>query len=262
MPSFLYKNLNAHYSDQGTGNCIVLLHGFLEDLSMWDRVVDVLKKTHRVICIDLLGHGKTENLGYIHRMENQADIVKFLLDKLELVKCTLIGHSMGGYVALAFADLYPDRVSALCLMNSTAMPDSTEKKKNRDRGVAAVKQNHRTFIRIAIPLLFSEENRSIFTEEINDVTAKALSMSQQGIIAALKGMKIRKDLTYLLEQNKFPMLIIIGKKDPALDYKNLLVQAKMGTVQKVMFEDGHMSHIENELSLISTLEKFTASIPE
>jgi len=260
MPGILYKNLNVHYSDQGTGNCIVLIHGFLEDLSMWDRVVDSLKKTHRVICIDLLGHGKTENLGYIHRMENQADIVKFLLDKLELVKCTLIGHSMGGYVALAFADLYPDRVSALCLMNSTAMPDSTEKKKNRDRGVAAVKQNHRTFIRIAIPLLFSEENRSIFTEEINDLTAKALSMSQQGIIAALKGMKIRKDLTYLLEQNKFPILMIIGKKDPALDYQNLLRQAKKGAVQKIMFEDGHMSHIENELPLISALEKFTASI--
>ena len=227
MPSFLYKNLNAHYTDQGTGNCIVLIHGFLEDLSMWDRVVDALKKTHRVICIDLLGHGETENLGYVHKMEDQAFMVKTLLDKLELNKCTLIGHSMGGYVALAFADLYPDLVSALCLMNSTAMPDNTEKKKNRDRGVAAVKQNHRTFIRIAIPLLFSEENRSIFTEEINEVTTKALSMSQQGIIAALEGMKIRKDLTYLLEQNKFPILMIIGKKDPALDYKNLLVQAKM-----------------------------------
>ena len=260
MPSFLYKNLNVHYSDQGTGKCIVLIHGFLEELSMWDQVVDALKMTHRVICIDLLGHGKTENLGYIHRMEDQADMVKFLLDQLELVKYTLIGHSMGGYVALAFADLYPDQVSALCLMNSTAMPDNLEKKKNRDRGVAAVKQNHRTFIRIAIPLLFSEENRSVFTEEINEVTEKALKMSQQGIIAALKGMKIRKDLTYLLEQNKFPILMIIGKKDPALDYKNLLLQAKKGAVQKVMFEDGHMSHIENELSLISTLEKFTASI--
>jgi len=260
MPSFLYKNLNVHYSDQGTGKCIVLIHGFLEELSMWDQVVDALKMTHRVICIDLLGHGKTENLGYIHRMEDQADMVKFLLDQLELVKYTLIGHSMGGYVALAFADLYPDQVSALCLMNSTAMPDNLEKKKNRDRGVAAVKQNHRTFIRIAIPLLFSEENRSVFTEEINEVTEKALKMSQQGIIAALKGMKIRQDLTYLLEQNKFPILMIIGKKDPALDYKNLLLQAKKGAVQKVMFEDGHMSHIENELSLISTLEKFTASI--
>ena len=84
MPSFLYKNLNVHYSDQGTGNCIVLLHGFLEDLSMWDKVVEALKKTHRVICIDLLGHGKTESLGYIHTMEAQGIIIKHLLDSLSL----------------------------------------------------------------------------------------------------------------------------------------------------------------------------------
>ena len=128
MPSFLYKNLNVHYSDQGTGNCIVLLHGFLEDLSMWDKVVEALKKTHRVICIDLLGHGKTENMGYIHTMEAQSNMIKQLLDSLNLNRCTLIGHSMGGYIALAFADMYPEYTSALCLMNSTALADNEEKK--------------------------------------------------------------------------------------------------------------------------------------
>ncbi len=163
MPSFLYKNLNVHYSDQGTGNCVVLLHGFLEDLSMWDSVVEVLKKTHRVICIDLLGHGKTKNLGYIHSMEDQANMVKFLLDKLELVKCTLIGHSMGAYIGLAFAEMFPEQTSALCLMNSTALADDKEKQTNRDRGIRAVKQNHKTFIRLAIPNLFSEDNRVIFS---------------------------------------------------------------------------------------------------
>jgi len=262
MPSFLYKNLNVHFSDQGTGKCIVLIHGFLEDLSMWDKVVDALKKTHRVICIDLLGHGKTENMGYIHSMEDQADMLKFLLDKLELVKCTLIGHSMGGYIALAFAEMYPEQTCALCLMNSTAMADDEEKKINRDRGIRAVKQNHKTFIRLAIPNLFAEENRIIFSKEVIQITDVALKMDPQGIIAALEGMKIRKDLTYLLEQNKFPILMIISKKDPALDYNSLLTQSVLGKVKKVVFDDGHMSHVENQLSLIITLEKFAASILE
>jgi len=166
---------------------------------------------------------------------------------------------MGGYIALAFAEMYPEQTCALCLMNSTALADDEEKRINRDRGIKAVKQYHKTFIRLAIPNLFSEENRSIFAKEIIQITDVALKMSPQGIIAALEGMKIRNDRTKLLETSKFPILMIISKKDPALDYNSLLPQAKKGAVQKVIFEDGHMSHIENELSLISALEKFAGA---
>ena len=256
MPSFLYKNLNVHYSDQGTGNCIVLLHGFLEDLSMWDRVVEVLKKTHRVICIDLLGHGKTENLGYIHSMESQGIMIKHLLDSLSLTRYALVGHSMGGYIALAFAEMYPEQTYSLCLMNSTALADDKEKQTNRDRGIRAVKQNRRTFIRLAIPNLFSEDNRAIFSKEIIQITAIALKMDAQGIIAALEGMKIRNDRSKLLETSKFPILMIISKKDPALDYNSLLTQSNLGKVKKAIFDDGHMSHVENQVELIEELVKF------
>lgn len=128
MAHITYKHLNLHYTDQGAGDPIVLLHGFLEQKGMWKEIVAVFKKRYRVICLDLLGHGKTENLGYIHTMEDQAKMLKFLLDKLGISMCTLIGHSMGGYIALAFADLYRDCVTGLCLMNSTALADSTEKK--------------------------------------------------------------------------------------------------------------------------------------
>ena len=248
--------MNLHYSDQGTGDAVVFLHGFLEDKAMWKEVSKGFKKTHRVICLDLLGHGKTGNLGYIHCMEAQAEMLKFLLNKLDINKCTLIGHSMGGYVALAFADLYKERVRGLCLMNSTAKADDTEKKINRDRGIAAVKQNHKTFIRIAIPSLFSEENRSIFSDAIKEITRDTLKMSQQGIIASLEGMKVRTDRTHLLEQNDYPILMVIGKKDPALDYNSLLEQAKNKYVKSVVFEDGHMSHIENEQELIQALTKW------
>ena len=256
MPHFLYKNLAIHYSDQGTGQGIVLLHGFLEDLSMWDKVVEALQKTNRVICIDLLGHGKTGNLGYIHTMEEQAQMIKHLMDSLSMEGYALVGHSMGGYIALAFAEMFPERISALCLMNSTAYADDQERKLNRDRGIRAVKQNHKTFVRLAIPNLFSEENRAIFADEIFQITENALKMGPQGIIAALEGMKIRKDRTKLLTESQFPILMIMGKKDPALDYFSLLEQSEMGKVEKVVFEDGHMSHIENEKELIKALEHF------
>ena len=252
----LHKNTKIHFSSRGSGPAVVLLHGFLENSTMWNSISEILSKKNRIICIDLLGHGASENHGYIHTMEDQAEMVKAVLDHLGLRKYVLIGHSMGGYVALAFANLYSKNVKGLCLMNSTALPDSEEKKLNRDRAIVAVKQNHKTFVRIAIPMLFSEENRTIYTSAIKEITNEALQISPQGIIAALEGMKIRKDLTSIFTNSQYPITMIIGKEDPALDYNSLIQQTKNTKVEVIEFPDGHMSHIENREELITTFLKF------
>lgn len=256
MPDLLYKNSNLHYTDAGKGQAVVLLHGFLEDTGMWQKLTADLEANYRVISPDLLGHGKTGNLGYIHTMETQAEMLKFLLDFLKIETCTLIGHSMGGYISLAFADLYPDRLVGLCLMNSTSMADNEEKKINRDRAIEAVKHYHKTFIRLAIPNLFSEANRQVYTNDIKKITKDALKMSPQGIIAALEGMKLRNDRTHILRQISFPVLLIIGKQDPALDFNSLLALTKIEQVEAVVFNDGHMSHIENEIELCQTIKSY------
>jgi hypothetical protein len=141
-------------------------------------------------------------------------------------------------------------------MNSTALPDSEEKKINRDRGIVAVKQNHKTFVRIAIPMLFSEKNRAVFVKEINEITSEALKITPQGIIAALEGMKIRNNQTQLFQTAVFPIQMIIGKLDPALEYATLISQTKNTKVEVVEFPDGHMSHIENKTELIFAFQKF------
>lgn len=257
MSSFLtYKNINIHFEVKGTGKVVVLLHGFLENSTMWKLISEELSKKYRVVCIDLLGHGKTENLGYIHTMEAQAEMVKAVLNHLKLRKFILIGHSMGGYVALAFAKLFPQNVKGISLMNSTALPDTEEKKTNRDRAIVAVKQNHKTFIRIAIPMLFSEGNRTIFSSEIESITNEALKISPQGIIAALEGMKIREDLTSIYNTARFPIQLIIGTQDPALDYASLIAQTKNTNIEIIEFPDGHMSHFENKKELILAFQNF------
>lgn len=256
MATLNYKNIPVHYTSQGEGKTIVLLHGFLENSNMWKEIVPEISAKNRVICIDLLGHGKTGNLGYIHSMEEQAKMVKFVLNHLRLRKYTFIGHSMGGYVALAFAELYPDNIKGLCLMNSTAMADPEDKKSNRDRAVVAVKHSPKTFIKMAVPNLFAEENRSKFIPEITQLTNEALELSQQGIIAAIEGMKIRKDRTAILKNAAYPMLMVIGKKDPALDYASLIQQTNETEVVLAEFSDGHMSHVENKKDLIAVLQKF------
>ena len=252
----LYKNTKVNFTSTGKGSVVVLLHGFLENSSMWNSISKTLSKKYRVICIDLLGHGKTENQGYVHTMENQAEMVKAVLNSLRLRKYIFIGHSMGGYVALAFAKLYPSNIKGLCLMNSTALADSEEKKINRNRAIKAVKQNYKTFIKIAIPMLFSEKNRQLFTTEIDETTNEALKISTQGIIAALEGMKIRENLTSIYKNATFPIQMIIGKQDPALDYNSLIKQVEHTNVQVVEFPDGHMSHFENKKELNDTLLDF------
>ena len=149
-----YKNIKIHYSDQGKGSAIILLHGFLENSSMWNNLIPHLIKRNRVICIDLLGHGKTECLGYVHSMDLMAETVNAVLKQIRIQRVKLIGHSMGGYVALAFCDAFPEKVKALCLMNSTSRADSDEKKINRNRAIEAVKNNYKTFVRISISNLF------------------------------------------------------------------------------------------------------------
>ena len=256
MKTLLYKKSKISYTDSGEGTAIVLLHGFLENKKMWQDYVVFFSENYRVITIDLLGHGDSDCLGYIHSMEENANVVHEVLEHLHIQKAIVVGHSMGGYVGLAFAELYPNKIQKLVLLNSTSKEDSAEKKLNRTRAIKAVKQNYVTFVSMSISNLFSENNRIRLTKEIEKVKDQALKTPLQGIVASLEGMKIRKDRESLLKQNLFPVLLILGKKDPVLNYDESISQIKNTTAELVSFEDGHMSHIENKEELKNTLLDF------
>ena len=260
MKTTNFKNTNISYTDQGKGTAVVLFHGFLENQSMWKAILPELSKKNRIISIDLLGHGGTECLGYVHSMEDQADAVHHVLHELKIRKAVLIGHSMGGYVALAFAELYPDNVKGIVLVNSTARADSEERKKNRDRAIIAVKQNYSAFIRMSIANLFSETNRERLDAHIEAVKLEALKTPLQGIVAALEGMKIRKDREVMLHFAPYPIHFILGRKDPVLHYEETLEQVDGTQVQVTTFEDGHMSPIENQKELVAVLIGFLKRI--
>lgn len=251
-----HKGITIFFTDEGKGNALVFLHGFLENSNMWSAFIPKLIKRNRVICIDLLGHGKTECLGYVHSMELMAEAVEAVLKHLRIRRSICIGHSMGGYVALAFAEKNPDALKGLVLVNSTAVADSNDKKNNRDRAIAAVKQNHKTFIRMAIGNLFRPKNRKLFAKDIKVITKQALETPLQGIVAALEGMKIREDREVLLHFTPYKKMMIIGKKDPVLNYNALIEQTKNTDVTCVEFPDGHMSHIENRDEFLYAIMHF------
>ncbi len=260
MKDILYKNTKISYSDTGKGTAIVLLHGFLENKTMWQDFIPELSLKNRIITIDLLGHGETECLGYVHSMEDNADVVHEVLSNLRIRKAVFVGHSMGGYVALAFAELFPESIKGLVLLNSTSRADSDERKANRDRAIVAVKQNYASFIRMSIANLFSEDNREKLIDEIEKVKTEALKTPLQGIVASLEGMKIRKDREVLLHLTPYPKLLILGEKDPVLNLVETKEQIENTTVELATFPDGHMSTIENKKELLKVLSLFFKNI--
>lgn len=256
METVLYKNTQISYTDTGKGRAVVLLHGFLENKNMWEDYTAVLSKKNRIISIDLLGHGQTAALGYVQTMEENAEMIRLLLTKLKIRKAVVLGHSMGGYVALALAEGYPQLIKGLILLNSTAKEDSPERKKNRSRAIIAVKKDYESFIRLSISNLFSPENRDLLSREIEQVKIQALKTPLQGIVASLEGMKIRKDRQFILQSTNYPKLLILGQKDPVLDYSENIAQIHQSNTQLVSFPDGHMSSIENKAELLPVLQSF------
>ena len=254
-----YKNAVISYSDKGKGTTIVLIHGFLENATMWDKIAPELTKKNRVITIDLLGHGNSDCLGYTHSMELFAETIEAVLKHLRIRKCILIGHSLGGYVALAFAEKNPQKIKGVCLMNSTSNEDDNERKKLRTRANKMIQNNFTNMVRMSFTNLFGEQSRVAFKEEMKLALSEALQTPIQGYIAAQEGMKLRPNRNHVLTENSFKKLIVIGEKDPVLDFGTSLYEAKKTNSELVVFPDGHMSHIENKELLIDVLKRFLKS---
>ena len=254
--SLTFKNANISFSDQGTGTAVVLIHGFLENTTMWKNVVPEISKRNRVVTIDLLGHGKTDCLGYIHTMELFAETIAAVLKKLRIRKCILVGHSLGGYIALAFAEKHPQKVKGLCLMNATSNEDTSERKALRLRANKMITSNFRNMVRISFANLFGPKSKTFFKKEIELAVSEALLTPMQGYIAAQEGMQLRANRNHVLTDNSFKKLLIIGKKDPVLDFETSLNEAKKTNSAIVVFQNGHMPHIENKLALNDALREF------
>lgn len=249
----IYKNTPIHFSSEGRGNPLVLLHGFLESKEIWKDFAQELSGQRQVICIDLPGHGNSGVIDEIHPMAEMASSVKAVLDELEVKQAMFAGHSMGGYVCLEVQNLFPTIPRGLALINSTPKADSEERKINRDKASELVKKNKKAFVKMAIANLTTPENNHKFEMQIKDLQELALGFSKEGIIAALQGMKIRTDYTHLFAEMKNPKYIIAGEQDPVLDHQEMKKIAKLSNSVFLSFPGGHLSFIENKKDLMKFL---------
>lgn len=264
LRQILFKGIEVNYDHRKKHGkpTIVFLHGFLESLKIWQDYTKELAKQYSVISIDLLGHGGTGCTGYVHTMEEMAELVMAVLKQHDVRKGIFVGHSMGGYVALAFAEKYPDNIKGICLFNSSAFSDSPTKQKERDRAIVVVKKNHDRFIREVIPNLIVNTNTPALRGALKKTLNISLATPKQGIIAALEGMKIRDNRELVLRFAPCPTFFVVGKQDKLLDSQLLIEQSQLNEKGSYFLSEkgGHLCFFEDKYPCLNALKKWISKI--
>lgn len=236
--------LNYQISGNGKEN-LVLLHGFMENLFVWDHLVHDLSSEFKIIRIDLPGHGQSKIYDEVHTMEFMAEKVNEVMEFLHLSEFHIVGHSMGGYVSLAFATLFPEKLKSLTLFFSTFMADSEEKKDIRERSLRVIKENFKTYVNAGVPTFFGPFEKEKLHEEIQLAKEIALSTKNEGVLAAMKGMILRTDKTEIITNFNKRILVIAGKHDQAVHSETLIKNLPIKeNIKSYVLDCGHNGQFE------------------
>ena len=244
-----------YFEVEGKGKSFVFLHGFLENHLIWNNLRKNLEKDAQIVTIDLPGHGNSAVMDETATMETMADAVIEVLDELNIAQATFIGHSMGGYVTCALADLYQERVENIVLINSSTLPDDDAKKNQRLRACETAKKNFNALVSFSMPTLFAAHHRDNFIEELKFVKEIALKTPIEGVCAALKGMRERPDRSSILYDYKGGIYIIVGMNDETVNPELFLTLIPdLPNIHLYKFDGGHMAFIENYNEVLSILK--------
>jgi len=262
--SFIYSNANIHYQVVGIGKTVVLLHGFGEDGSIWNLQIAALKHEYRLIIPDIPGSGQSD-LVTNATIETYAGIIKALLE-IELPTtqtCTMIGHSMGGYIALAFAAAYPNLLNGLGLVHSTAFEDSSEKKEMRSKAITFIENKGAySFLRTSIAGLFNETFWADNKQAMDELIEKSKSFSTAALVQYYQAMINRPERIAVLKTFLKPVLFIIGEHDKAVPLDSSLAQCYLPAISHVhiLKKSAHMGMIEETEKVNRLLNNFLEQV--
>ena len=265
--TFSYRSSILSYEIYGKGQPVVLLHGFGEDSHIWDEQVSFLKEHCQLWVPDLPGSGKS---GLLHPLpgeefvtiETYADCIHALMQFEAITQCIMLGHSMGGYITLAFAEKYPQALKAYGLVHSTAFADTEEKKKVRERGIELIeKYGAPAFLKNTIPNLFSEGYKQRNPEIVTKLIDEAIQFSKEALQQYYRAMILRPDRTAVLKSNRLPVLFVIGTEDIAAPMADVLQQVSLPEISYiyVLPDTGHMGMWESTDQLNQLLLTFINS---
>lgn len=232
---------------------IVLLHGYLETMNIWNELVDLLKDKYRVIVLDMPGHGLTDSAPAqkdgvsVNTMEFGTDVVKALIEKCNAKNVVLGGHSMGGYVTLAFCRKYPGALQKAIIFNSNPYKDDPSKAEDRKREIDVIRAGKLDMLaELSIPKMFKPENLRLFDDKIMETIELCDMHNPEGIVASVMGMQQREDTTDIMENPPVPMMMFEGDSDRFLDLEGVTQMIrKFPKVKHILLENtGHNSFIE------------------
>lgn len=236
------------FKTHGRGrNAIIFLHGFCEDSCLWDDfTADLIQEKYKVIAIDLPGFGKSEVVDEVS-IDYMAEVVNTVITNQKLEKVILIGHSMGGYVSLAFAEKYPEKLEGLGLFHSHGYADAAETTKNRQKSIDFIeRQGHALYLKQTIPTYFAPAYAQSNPYQLDKLIHKASGYESNGIIEAQKAMGHRPDRTAVLQSIKVPVLLLIGDEDVFITAEKSVKMAQWPAVcfTHVLDKVGHMGMFE------------------
>ncbi len=267
--TFTYQSSSIFYRTGGKGKPVVLIHGFAEDGDVWRNQIELLQQHCHLIIPDLPGSGQSAMINDMS-IEGMCETIKALLD-FELgspllpsmlhkeAKVVLVGHSMGGYISLAFAEKYPQLLSSIALVHSSAFADSEEKKANRLKSIEFVKKNGAfEFLKAVIVDLFTESWATANPGIINAQIEKSRSFSDEAVIAYYQAMINRPDRTAILKNTGKPVLFIIGRHDKAVPFEQSMQQCYLPLQSHIhiLRKTAHMGMFEETEELNKALLQF------
>jgi len=252
-------------TDSSGGYPVVLIHGYLETSESWNGFKDKLAGDFRVIAVDLPGHGSSDLTGAIQTMEDMASSVKLLLDSLGIQRFFLIGHSLGGYVTLAFLEMFGDSLSGYCLFHSHPFPDSDEAMEKRKKEISLAREGKKDqFFPGNITRMFADTNLAIFSMEAEKAKVIASTITADAIVAVLNGMMLRPSRLSVVEEGKVPFLWILGALDNYIPCDIMKTKVRLpGNASLVILDNsGHMGFIEEQDRSVSIVKDFIRALPD
>ncbi len=256
--TILYQNKKIFYRSVGSGDPVMLVHGFGEDGNVWDKQVEYLERNYHLIVPDLPGSGRSEIIDNMS-MEEMAEALHSIIHEENIDKCIVIGHSMGGYITLALVESYWNHVSAFGLFHSSAFADSEEKKETRKKGIEFIKQHGAfEFLKTATPNLFSPGFKEENSNAINSFIDSLKGFSAQALISYYKAMMARPDRTAILKDTKNPVLFVAGEHDNAIALNDIMKQCHLPEKSyfHLLKKSGHMGMMEETTKANRILEEF------
>lgn len=260
---FSFGKGRIHFTDQGKGKVIVLVHGYLESLKVWDSFSTKLSETFRVISVDLPGHGESDIFSEVHTMEFMAGVLSELLGYLEIEKVFLAGHSLGGYVTLAFTEFFPAKLSGYCLFHSQPFADTPEALDKREREIKFVKAGKKDLMYPDnVSKMFAASNLEKFKEALVRSKQIASELPAEGIVSVLRGMISRPSRLSVMEAGKVPCLWVLGSMDNYINCEKIVSMVKLPqNARLVILENsGHMGFVEEEDLSLKVITDFVSKI--